>query len=132
MLNRRQSMRDHEQRAALHQPQKPFLNEPLSLPIDAENRLVKHENAKIKGQHPREREKLPLSGRQRNAALQDLRLESLKQPRDEAISIHHPRGLFHASPEEAALAKANVVLHKTDEKKDFLKHQTHAPADRSE
>ena len=78
-------MRDGDRGSSPHQHRERALNIRLDLAVDRTRRLVEHEQRRIGGDRPREREQLPLADADRGAALaQHLRV-AVRQPPNHAV-----------------------------------------------
>ena len=74
--DRRQPVRDRDDRAALHQPVELLLDRRLDLRIERRGGLVEHQDRRVLQDHPGERDALALAAREFDAALADMRVEA--------------------------------------------------------
>ena len=101
----RQPVRDHDRRAARQQRPQPSLDRGLGVHVDVRGRLVQHQDARVGDQRPRQRDQLPLPGRQPAAALADLGVVALGQRLDELVRADRLRG----RADELELARARAA-----------------------
>ncbi|CAN5702049.1 hypothetical protein BH20ACT14_BH20ACT14_11220 [soil metagenome] len=76
--DRRQPMRDDERRSAGEEVPKPSLDFPLGADVDRGGGLVEDENVRVGEERTREGDQLPLSQREPEAALAELRVVALR------------------------------------------------------
>src|SRR5215213_217796 len=88
---RRQAMRDHDQRASLRDFHQIGVDDRLAVGIERAGRLVEHQNARIAHQRARDRQTLALSAGQIGRSLLDEGLVPGRQPFDELLGAGQPR-----------------------------------------
>ncbi len=93
-FDRREAVRDHEGGATGHRLGQRVLDALLGGRVDRRGGVVEHQHARVGHERSRDRQTLALPARERHAALADLRLISLRQPRDELVRLRVTRGLF--------------------------------------
>ena len=99
-LQRRQAVRDGDDRLSLHQHRQGFLDRRLDLGIERRGRLVEDEDRGVLQDHARDRNALALSARELDAALADMRVERapsfvILEERDELGRVGAACGVDH-------------------------------------
>src|SRR3954447_10389549 len=84
-LDGREAVRDDYRGAAPEQAPQAVLDAALRVDVDVRGRLVEHEDPRVRDQRARERDQLPLAGRELRAALADLRVVAVLEREDELV-----------------------------------------------
>ena len=84
-IDRRQPMRDHQRGAALHDLVERLLHQSLAFRIERAGRLVQQQDRRVAQHRPGNGDPLPLSCRQRHAALPEHGVVALRQTHDEVV-----------------------------------------------
>ena len=92
--DRREPVRDHERRPALHHLAQPALYRRLGARVDGGRGVVEDQDPRVRDQRSRDRDALALAARERHPALADDRVVAVGQPRDEVVRLGSPRGLL--------------------------------------
>ena len=95
-------MGDDDRRPAAHHGLVAVDDPALRFGVERRRRLVEHQDRRVRQKRARDRDPLPLAGRQRRAALADDRLEPLRQPFDEGVERGPPRGFAHLGVGDAS------------------------------
>ena len=85
--HRRQTVRDDQGRAVLHEPVECGLDQPLGLCIEGARRFVEEKNGRIAQDRPRDRDALTLPTRKPDALFAQMAREPLRQTIDELESM---------------------------------------------
>ena len=126
----REPMRDHERGALRHQPLERGLHQRLALGIERGGRLVEQEQRRVAQDRARDRDALALAAGERDAALADRRLETLRQAVDEFGRQRKLGGALDLGVARVRPAEADVVGDRRGEDHRVLRHQRDAPAQR--
>ena len=85
LLHRRQPVRDHQHRAAPHQPFERRLHLGLGFRVERAGRLVEQQDRRVLVDGPRDGDALALAAGQQPARLADARVVALRQAHDEIV-----------------------------------------------
>ena len=122
---RRQPVRDRDDRAALHQIVQRGLDQLFGFGIQRAGRLIQQQDRRVLQQRPRDRQPLALTAGQHHAAVADHRIESLRQRLDEFAAARGFGGGQHLGLGRVRAAVAQVLPHAAMEQRDVLRHQRH-------
>src|SRR5258708_7178221 len=128
--HRRQSVRDHDRGAALHQPFHRLLDQRFGFGIEARRRLVEDQDRRVGQERARQRDALTLAARQLDAAFADQRAVALRQPQDEFMRVGKPCRLFDRRHGGAGPAIGDVLRQRTVKQDRLLLHDGDLAAQR--
>ena len=121
--HRRQPMSNDNRGALTHQLRKRRSNLGLAFGVERRGRLVEQQQRRIAQDCARDRNPLPLSARERNAALANLRFHSCRQRRDKRSGMRVLGGARDLGVGRIRPAEANIVAHRACEHNAVLRHQ---------
>ena len=128
-----QAVRDHQGGAVAHQALQRLLDQLLRFGVERAGRLVQHQDRRVLEDRARDRDALALAAGKRVAGLPDLRVDALRQARDE---LHRIRRLGRGHDVRFAgagkFAVGDVVGHGVVEQHHALPDPGDLPAQRSQ
>ncbi len=122
------AVRDHQRGAVGHQALERGLDQSLALGVERGGRLVEQKERRVAQDRARNGDALALAARQRDAALAELRLESVRQPADEFGGMSKLRGALDLGVVGVGPAEADVFARGRGEHHGVLRHQRDAGA----
>ncbi|KFI56632.1 HAD-superfamily hydrolase [Bifidobacterium callitrichos DSM 23973] len=128
VADRRQTMRDDERGAPLHEPVHAMLDERLGAGVDRRGRLIEDQRRRIGDGGTRDGEQLPLALTQGGAVRCQLRVVAVGQLLDEGIRIGEARRGPHLLIGGVETPEADVVHDRTGEQVRVLQHHAQRPA----
>ncbi len=120
-------VRQDQGRAPGHQAVERALDDGFVLGIDRRQRLVENEDRRVAQQRPRDRQPLPLSAREPQAALADQSGIALRQRGDEVVRIGGARRRDDLRRRRIRLAEPQIVLDRAVEQISVLPHHGDLP-----
>ena len=120
--DRREPVSDHERGPPRQQPLQPQLDRPLGSHVDVRGRLVEDQDARLRQERAGEGDQLPLSGRERDAALADLRLEAPGEAPDEVAGADRVGRRLDLVVARIRSPEPNVLAHGAREEESLLRH----------
>ena len=125
-------MGDDQRRPAAHHLAQAGADVGLRRRIDRGGRVVEDEDARVDREGARDRDPLPLSARERDAAFADDRVVSLRQALDELVRLREPRDPLDLCVRQFGKAERDVVPHRGREEERILGDDTDRAAQRRE
>ena len=122
VLDRGQTVGDHEGRAPLHQGVHPLLDESFRTRVDGRGRLVQDEHGRVRHGGAGDCEELALALRQIAAVGVQDRVVPVRETADKGIGMHQAGGVAAFLVRGVQAAVTDVVQHRTAEKFRFLEH----------
>ena len=132
VMDRRQPVRDHERRAAGHQPIQRLEDHRLRPRIDRRGRLVEDENRRVLQERPGDADALALAAGQPDAALADRRLVAPGSREMKSCALAAVAAATISSSRGVELAVADVVGDRAREQHRILRHEADVVAQRSQ
>ena len=130
--DRREAVGDDQRRPAAHHLAQAGADAGLGRRVDRGGRVVEDEDARVDGEGARDRDPLPLSARERDAALADDRVVSLRQALDELVRLREPRHPLDLRVRQLGQAERDVVPHRGREEERILGDDADRAAQRRE
>src|ERR671923_1043776 len=116
----REPMRDDQCRPPAHRRAKTDPDARLGRCIDGCGRVVEDQDAGVDGNRARDCEPLTLPARERDPALTNDGVVSLRQPLDELVRLREPRNLLDLLVAEVRRTERDVLAHRCGEEKWIL------------
>jgi hypothetical protein len=119
--DRRETVRDDQRRPALHHLAQAGANAGLRRCIDRGGGVVEDKDPRVDREGARDRDPLPLSARERDAALADHRLVPLRQSLDEFVRLREPRDALDLLVAHVGTTEGHVLAHGRGEEERVLR-----------
>ena len=116
----------------LQEPVERLLDQHLGRAVDVRRRLVEDEDARVGEQRARDRDQLPLAGRQAGAALAHRVLEAAREPRRDAVDADGRGRRLDLLVGRVGLREADVRRDRAAEEERILEHDAELAPVRAE
>ncbi len=121
-VQRRQAVRDGDHRAAHHQPVERFLDRFFRGAVQRRGGFVEQQDRRVLQDGARNRDALPLSARELDAAVADDRVVAFRHRFDEVRAARFPGGREHFFAARLRAAVRDVLVDGAVEQGDILRH----------
>ena len=129
VADRREAMRDHEGRAALHEPREGVLHGGLALGVESARGLVEEQDRRVLEQGSRDGDPLALPAGQLDAPLADLGGVAALGGEDELVGVRRARRLLYLFVTRIQTPVADVLGERHAEELDVLRDERDGLAD---
>ena len=120
LLDGRESMRDHQRRAVVHQLFERSLDDALGFGVECRGRLVENQDGRVLQQRARDGNSLPLPAGQQHAAIADDRVEACRQLAHELDAHARPAPLRSIALVDSVATERDVRAYRIVEQHHFL------------